>query len=110
MMNSTNSLSRFLSRVKGTLLLLVALFATIGIHAQTDVNKTFTACALNIDGLPQTMAGITVNGDGPGAAGTQAIGLYIVNKGIDILGLSEDFNYNGDLIVGLNQIWLALQY
>ena len=82
-------------------MLLVALFATIGIHAQTPVNKTFTACALNIDGLPQTMAGITVNGDGPGAAGTQAIGQYIVNKGIDILGLSEDFNYNGDLIVGL---------
>ena len=102
MMNSTNSLSRFLSRVKGTLLLLVALFATIGMHAQTTVNKTFTACALNIDGLPQTMAGVTVNGDGPGAAGTQAIGKYIVDKGIDILGLSEDFNYNGDLIVGLD--------
>lgn len=102
MMNSTNSLSRFLSRVKGTLLLLVALFATIGMHAQTDVNKTFTACALNIDGLPQTMAGFTVNADGPGAVGTQAIGKYIVDKGIDILGLSEDFNYNGDLIVGLD--------
>ena len=102
MIISTNLLSRFLSRVKGTLLLLVALFATIGMHAQTDVNKTFTACALNIDGLPQTMAGITVNGDGPGATGTQAIGQYIVNKGIDILGLSEDFNYNGDLIVGLD--------
>ena len=82
-------------------MLLVALFATIGMHAQTPVNKTFTACALNIDGLPQTMAGVTVNGDGPGAVGTQAIGQYIVNKGIDILGLSEDFNYNGDLIVGL---------
>lgn len=102
MIISTNLLSRFLSRVKGTLLLLVALFATIGMHAQTTVNKTFTACALNIDGLPQTMAGITVNGDGPGAAGTQAIGKYIVDKGIDILGLSEDFNYNGDLIVGLD--------
>lgn len=83
-------------------MLLVALFATIGMHAQTPVSKTFTACALNIDGLPQTMAGITVNGDGPGAAGTQAIGKYIVDKGIDILGLSEDFNYNGDLIVGLD--------
>lgn len=102
MMNSTNSLSRFLSRVKGTLLLLVALFATIGMHAQTTVNKTFTACALNIDGLPQTMAGFTVNGDGPGADGTQAIGQYIVKNRIDILGLSEDFNYNGDLIVGLD--------
>lgn len=83
-------------------MLLVALFATIGMHAQTTVNKTFTACALNIDGLPQTMAGFTVNADGPGAAGTQAIGKYIVDKGIDILGLSEDFNYNGDLIVGLD--------
>lgn len=103
MIISTNLLSRFLSRVKGTLLLLVALFATIGMHAQTTyVEKTFKACALNVDGLPQTMAGITVNGDGPGAAGTQAIGQYIVNKGIDILGLSEDFNYNGDLIVGLD--------
>ena len=101
MIISTNLLSRFLSRVKGTLLLLVALFATIGMHAQTPVNKTFTACALNIDGLPQTMAGITVNGDGPGADGTQAIGKYIVKNRIDILGLSEDFNYNGDLIVGL---------
>lgn len=84
-------------------MLLVALFATIGMHAQINVSKTFTACALNIDGLPQTMAGITVNGDGPGAAGTQAIGQYIVKKGIDILGLSEDFNYNGDLIVGLEK-------
>lgn len=47
------------------------------------------------------MAGFTVNGDGPGSAGTQAIGEYIVNKGIDIVGCSEDFNYNGDLVVGL---------
>lgn len=47
------------------------------------------------------MAGFTVNGDGPGSDGTQAIGRYIVNKGIDIVGCSEDFNYNGDLVVGL---------
>ena len=74
-----------------------------GVKAQEgkQVSKTFTACALNIDGLPQTMAGITVNGDGPGSEGTQAIGQYIVNKGIDIVGCSEDFNYNGDLVVGL---------
>ena len=74
-----------------------------GVKAQggKEVSKTFTACALNIDGLPQTMAGITVNGDGPGSEGTQAIGQYIVNKGIDIVGCSEDFNYNGDLVVGL---------
>lgn len=68
---------------------------------EVQVSKTFTACALNIDGLPQTMAGVTVNGDGPGSAGTQAIGEYIVKNGIDIVGCSEDFNYNGDLVVGL---------
>lgn len=70
---------------------------------EVQVSKTFTACALNIDGLPQTMAGITVNGDGPGSEGTQAIGRYIVKKGIDIVGCSEDFNYNGDLVVGLDK-------
>ena len=106
MMNSTNSLSRFLSRVKGTLLLLVALFATTGMHAQTIVQKTFTACALNVDGLPQTFASINLNPDGPGSEGTQAIGRYIVEKGIDVLGLSEDFNYDGDLRVGLDGKYL----
>lgn len=69
----------------------------------TTINKEFTACALNIDGLPQTMAGITVNADGPGSEGTQAIGKYLVDKGVDMVGISEDFNYNGDLIVGLGK-------
>ena len=69
----------------------------------TTINKEFTACALNIDGLPQTMAGITVNADGPGSEGTQAIGKYLVEKGVDMVGISEDFNYNGDLIVGLGE-------
>ena len=107
MIISTNLLSRFLSRVKGTLLLLVALFATIGMHAQTTyVEKTFKACALNVDGLPQTFASINLNPDGPGSEGTQAIGRYIVDKGIDVLGLSEDFNYDGDLRVGLDGKYL----
>lgn len=69
----------------------------------TTINKEFTACALNIDGLPQTMAGISVNVDGPGSEGTQAIGKYLVDKGVDMVGISEDFNYNGDLIVGLGK-------
>lgn len=84
------------------LVMLLSFSPLEGVKAQ-EVRKTFTACALNIDGLPQTMAGVTVNGDGPGSAGTQAIGEYIVNKGIDIVGCSEDFNYNGDLVVGLGE-------
>lgn len=51
--------------------------------------------------MPQTFGPVSVNPDGPGSEGTQAIGEYIVNKGIDIVGCSEDFNYNGDLVVGL---------
>lgn len=82
------------------LVMLLSFSPLEGIKAQ-KVSKTFTACALNIDGLPQTIGPFTVNGDGPGSAGTQAIGEYIVNKGIDIVGCSEDFNYNGDLVVGL---------
>ncbi|MDY3898351.1 MAG: hypothetical protein SOZ29_09775 [Prevotella sp.] len=82
------------------LVMLLSFSPLEGIKAQ-KVSKTFTACALNIDGLPQTMAGVNVNGDGPGSAGTQAIGEYIVKNGIDIVGCSEDFNYNGDLVVGL---------
>lgn len=73
-----------------------------GVKAQ-KVTKTFTACALNLDGLPQTLGPGSVNPDGPGSEGTQAIGEYIVNKGIDIVGCSEDFNYNGDLVVGLGE-------
>lgn len=82
-------------------LLLSLSWGCVKAKESVQVSKTFTACALNIDGLPQKMAGITVNGDGPGSEGTQAIGQYIVNKGIDIVGCSEDFNYNGDLVVGL---------
>ena len=69
------------------LVMLLSFSPLEGIKAQ-EVRKTFTACALNIDGLPQTMAGVTVNGDGPGSAGTQAIGEYIVKNGIDIVGCS----------------------
>lgn len=82
-------------------LLLSLSWGCVKAQESVQVSKTFTACALNIDGLPQKMAGITVNGDGPGSEGTEAIGKYIVNKGIDIVGCSEDFNYNGDLVVGL---------
>ena len=102
MIISTNLLSRFLSRVKGTLLLLVALFATIGIHAQTPfVTRTFKACALNVDGLPSL-----INNDGPGADGTTLIGQYLVNSSdIDIVGISEDFNYHSQLSAAVSDTY-----
>ena len=101
-MNCINQFTLGKYSLLSMLVMLLSFSPLEGVKAQeVTVSKTFTACALNIDGLPQTMAGVSVNGDGPGSAGTQAIGEYIVNKGIDIVGCSEDFNYNGDLVVGL---------
>lgn len=94
------------SSLKACIIMLISFVSVLNISAQPmlgarTVTKTFTACALNVDGLPTTIAGISFNPDGPGAEGTRQIGEYVKAKGIDILGLSEDFNYNGDLIEGL---------
>ena len=62
----------------------------------------FTACALNVDGLPQKVAFATLNEDGPGSDGTKLISRYLADKGYDFIGASEDFNYNGSLMVSLS--------
>ena len=53
---------------------------------------TFTAAALNVDGLPTL-----INNDGPGASGTKLISTYLNRKGYDFVGISEDFEYHSDL-------------
>ena len=63
---------------------------------------TFTAVALNVDGLPNTVATIKLNEDGPGSEGTKVISQYLAAKGYDLIGCSEDFNYNGSLMEALN--------
>lgn len=52
----------------------------------------FTAAALNVDGLPSI-----INNDGPGSKGTKLISTYLKNKGYDIIGFSEDFDYHDEL-------------
>ena len=42
---------------------------------------TFTAVALNVDGLPNTVATIKLNEDGPGSEGTKVISQYLAAKG-----------------------------
>ena len=69
-------------------------------EAQTTVSTTFKVCALNVDGLPQKILTYDLNPDGPGSDGTKKIGQYIAKSGIDVIGLSEDFNYNGSLLEG----------
>lgn len=65
------------------------------------VDKNFTVCPLNVDGLPAKILGVTINSDGKGEAGATAIGEYLKNKGIDVVALSEDFNYHNAIVEAL---------
>lgn len=67
-----------------------------------QVLANFTAAALNVDGLPQKVAFITLNEDGPGSDGTKLISKYLKQKGYDLIGVSEDFNYHGSLMSELD--------
>ena len=68
---------------------------------------TFTVAALNVDGLPNSIATVNLNTDGPGADGTKKISQYLASKSYDLIGCSEDFNYHGSLISSLqdNYSW-----
>ncbi|MGM9768171.1 MAG: hypothetical protein ACI3Z0_06890 [Candidatus Cryptobacteroides sp.] len=67
----------------------------------TVTTGTFTACAFNVDGLPQKISGITINGDGPGSSGTTTMANIANGLGWDIIAASEDFEYNSQLVAGL---------
>lgn len=87
-----------------------AFAGTSGAFAQTTKSQTFTVCPLNVDGLPESILGVTVNSDGPGAEGTTKIGQYLAGKGIDILGFSEDFTYNDELVAGLGSAYTTTKF
>ena len=63
---------------------------------------TFTACAFNVDGLPQKISIFTINGDGPGSSGTTTMAGIANNLGWDIIAASEDFEYDSQLVAGLS--------
>ena len=63
---------------------------------------TFTACAFNVDGLPQKISGITINGDGPGSSGTTTMAGIANYLGWDLIAASEDFEYDSELVAGLS--------
>ena len=77
--------------------------ATLYITSLCTVNEgTFTAVALNVDGLPNKILTYNLNEDGPGESGTKKISKYLASKGYDFIGCSEDFNYNGALMESLS--------
>ena len=60
-------------------------------------SEHFTACALNVDGLPESILFVTLNKDGPQSDGTKKISTYLNSKAYDIMGFSEDFNFDTEL-------------
>ncbi len=74
--------------------------ATLKVVAKREViesTNSFTACALNVDGLPDKILFVELNPDGPQSDGTKKISTYLNNKGYDIIGFSEDFNFDTEL-------------
>lgn len=63
--------------------------------------KRFTAVVLNVDGLPSKAFGITMNPDSKGADGSRAISQKLNTMGYDVIGVSEDFNYNSEICSAL---------
>ena len=77
-------------------LLLTGLFLLSLCGAQAQ--NTFKVAAMNVDGLPKEILGINLNPDAKGAEGALAISQKLATMGYDIIGLSEDFNYNTELM------------
>ena len=98
MLSGGLSYSRFLeiNMKKRILLSSIALcFAVLGAMAQRGYN--FNAVALNVDGLPESILGITINEGAPGEDGAKELCAAIANSGWDFCGFSEDFNYHSAL-------------
>lgn len=68
----------------------------------TVITGTFTACAFNVDGLPQKVGLIPINKDGPGSSGTTTMANIANGLGWDIIAASEDFQYHEQLAAGLS--------
>ncbi len=77
--------------------------ATLVITPYRSVEEgSFTAVALNVDGLPNKIGSFVLNNDGPGSEGSKKISQYLASKDYDVIGCSEDFNYHGSLMSYLN--------
>ena len=83
------------------LCMVFSLFSADAFSAGTEATGTFTAVSMNVDGLPQKIAFVSINSDGPGSAGTKKISNKIAEYDWDIIGVSEDFNFNTELMSGL---------
>lgn len=77
---------------KSWIISILMLWSASGIADDT----VFTVATLNVDGLPADIGPIQINPDGPGDE-MWRVGTYLAQKGYDIIGVQEDFNYDEDL-------------
>lgn len=77
--------------------------AVLGVVAQRSY--TFNAVALNVDGLPEKISGVTVNEGAPGAEGATTMGNAIAKQNWDIVAFSEDFDYHNYLVAPLTDYY-----
>ena len=83
--------------------LMLSLLPSAAFAAGTNTTSgTFTAASMNVDGLPNKILFVTINSDGPGSAGTKKISSKLNEMQWDIIGVSEDFNYNTELLSSLS--------
>lgn len=89
--------------MKKKLLTLLMTFIAVGVMGQTI---RFKAAALNVDGLPPkfdaVFTQIDMNPGGPQEAGTTRMSELIAEKGWAFVGISEDFNYNDELMSAIS--------
>lgn len=97
-----------------TMMLTLVISAKAEVQDNNHINKEFRVCPFNVDGLPPTISilgqTININPDGLGEEGAKAIGDYIAKSGIDILALSEDFNYHNALVNQLGDTYQVGTY
>lgn len=79
-------------------------------YAAYQAKSRFTAAAMNVDGMPASIkiAGVytlTLNSDAKEEDGATAIGQKLVNMGYDFVGVSEDFNYNDEIMAEISDVY-----
>lgn len=70
-------------------------------YAEWLAKKKFTVSSLNVDGMPKSVnlvVDISLNPDAKEGPGATLIGKRLAVSGIDVVGLSEDFNYHNNIM------------
>ncbi len=93
-------------KIKSMLLMVLcaACFA-LNAHAQQQKHLSFTAAAVNVDGLPEKISVVSVNADGEFGPGATKTGTTIAESNWDIVALSEDFNFHSELTTPLTSLF-----